>query len=180
MKSKGALLIILMHNGLLHRNHLVVYFILLYVHSSQHHLHFHSTFTIQTEHPPRELNISLVSVSMYKSTPNSDETVYMSLNNIKLTCSVQQWEPSRTQGGCLRRCGWKARSNAWVWSAGKPATDERQVETFSLQRSWQSGRAAAFHTGRTGQQPHQAWQELDLFCGWLVEWLELGGMETQK
>lgn len=45
MKSKGALPVIVMHNGFLHWNDLIVYLIFFYVHSSQHHLHFHSAFS---------------------------------------------------------------------------------------------------------------------------------------
>lgn len=45
MKSKWAFPVMLMHDGSLHLNSLIVYFILLYIHSSQHHLHFHTCFS---------------------------------------------------------------------------------------------------------------------------------------
>lgn len=45
MKSKRALPIPLMRDGSLHLNSLIVCFILLYVHSSQNHLHFHARFS---------------------------------------------------------------------------------------------------------------------------------------
>lgn len=45
MKSKRALPVLLMHDGLLHLNSLIGCFILLYIHSSQNHLHFHSCFS---------------------------------------------------------------------------------------------------------------------------------------
>lgn len=45
MKSKRALPVLLMHDGSLHLNGLIVCFILLYIHSSQNHLHFYSCFS---------------------------------------------------------------------------------------------------------------------------------------
>lgn len=47
IKSKGALVVVLVHDGLLNGNNLIVYFIFLDVHSSQRHLHFHSVFSGQ-------------------------------------------------------------------------------------------------------------------------------------
>lgn len=45
MKSKRALSVLLVHNGSLHLNSLIVCLILLYIHSSQNHLHVHSCFS---------------------------------------------------------------------------------------------------------------------------------------
>lgn len=47
IKSKGALVVVLVHDGLLNGNNLIVYFIFFDVHSSQRHLHFHVAFSGQ-------------------------------------------------------------------------------------------------------------------------------------
>lgn len=45
IKSKGTLVVVLVHDGLLNGNNLIVCFIFFDVHSSQRHLHFHSVFS---------------------------------------------------------------------------------------------------------------------------------------
>lgn len=156
MKSKKALPVLVMHDGALHLNSLIVRFILLYIHSSQNHLHFNSGFSSE------EFRLM--------SKVRSKIPVQIKSPSSTLTCSGPQWAPSTTRWGRLHRCVWRTQGSSWTGSARTPAKDEPPGETSSPRRSWLSSWAVASHTGRTGYC---------LLSGkWAVWWVELA--EKQK
>lgn len=157
MKSKRALPVLLMHDGSLHLNSLIVRFILLYIHSSQNHLHFHACFSSE--------EFRLMSKYHFQIKPPQSS----------LTCSGRQWAPSTTGSGCLHRCVWRTQRSPWTGSAQKPAKDEPPGEISSRRRSWLSGWAAASHTGRTGY----CLVPVAVSHRWLVGWLELAGKQKR-